>query len=179
MAKGKLKAKFKKAKGKAKASSKNFMNNIKEPAMDAGLIAAGLIGSNQFLSLQDIMKDQYAKDPNAFYFKHEGAIKVLLPLITIGMWKTMPRPVKMILIGVMVQGAIQELREVTKDSSGTSKVKQIGDTDVNKALEGLAAEIKSVAEQSRTNVGGPEARYNSNTSVGNGGMGMGEDLVMY
>ncbi len=171
---GSLKSKYAAAKG----HGKNFLANAKSPAMQIGLATAGVVASQKFLNFKELMKDQYAKDPNAIFFKHEGLIKVGGAIVTIAMWKTMPEWAKWLVIGVGIQGGIVAIREYTKDgTTGNSFVSQIGETQFNDAISSLAAEIKSVAEQSRTSVGANELNRNSTTSVGNigmEGMGMGE-----
>lgn len=167
-----LKGKF----SKAKAHGKNFLVNAKTPAMQIGLATAGIVGAQKFLDFKDLMKDQYAKDPNAIFFKHEGLIKVGAAVVTIAMWKNMPEWVKWLVIGIGIQGGIVAVREYTKDgTTGNSFVKQIGETQFNDAINSLAAEIKSVAEKSQTSVG-LEPNNSGNTSVGSEGMGMGDDM---
>lgn len=183
MAKGKLKAKFHKAKAGAKKHGKNFIANAKQPAMQIGLATAGVVAAQKFLDLKTIMKDQYAKDPNSIFFKHEGLLKLGGAIITIAMWKNMPEWAKWLVIGVGIQGGIIAAREYTKNAAGESFVKQIGEAEYNEAINSLAAEIKSVAEESRTNVGdiegARELSRNSNTGVGDiGGMGMGMDMAL-
>ena len=178
----KLKHKYAKAKGAVKkhiAHPKDFLNNAKDPAMKIALATAGTIGAQKFLDFQTLMKDKYAKDPNNFIFKHEGLIKVGGAIVTIAMWKTMPEWLKWLVIGLGIQGAIKAVRTYTKDDTGNSKVPQIGAGEMEEAINSLAAEIKSVAEQERTSVGASnELAFNSATSVGSSSMGMGMDMNM-
>lgn len=179
MAKGKLKAKYQKAKASAKKRGKDIITNAKEPAMQIALATAGAIGTQKFLDFQTMMKDQYAKDPNSFVFKHEGIIKVGAAVITIAAWKNMPEWLKWLVIGLGVQGAIKAVRTYTKDSAtNETKVPSIGAAEMDEAINSLAAEIKSVAEQERTSVGNlgvGELSFNSSTGVGSV-MGMGSDM---
>jgi hypothetical protein len=179
----KLKHKFAKAKGSIKkhiAHPKDIIGNAKQPAMQIALATAGTIGAQKFLDFQTLMKDKYAKEPDSFIFKHEGAIKVGGAIIAIAAWKTMPEWLKWLVIGIGVQGAIKAVRQYTKDDKGETKVPQIGAAEMDEAINSLAAEIKSVAEKERTSVGNisdigaSELQFNSATGVG-GVMGMGMD----
>lgn len=185
----KLKAKYHAAKASAKKHGKNFIVNAKQPAMQIGLATAGIVATQKFLDFKTLMKDQYAKNPDAIYFKHEGLIKVGGAIVTIAMWKNMPEWAKWLVIGVGIQGAIVAVRTYTKNKeSGQSLVNQIGTAEYEEAINSLAAEIKSVAERERTSVGDiqdnitgvgafNELQMNSATGVG-GVQGMGTDMSM-
>lgn len=182
----KLKAKYHAAKAGLKKHGKNFMVNAKQPAMQIGLATAGVIGTQKFLDFKTLMKDQYAKNPDAIYFKHEGLIKVGAAIVTVAMWKNMPEWAKWLVIGVGIQGGIVAVRQYTKDkASGESLVSQIGTAEYESAINSLAAEIKSVAERERTSVGEIEDNMrgtnemllNSATGVGSV-QGMGTDMSM-
>lgn len=179
MAKGKLKAKYHKAKGAAVKRGKDLLSNAKDPAMKIALATAGAIGTQKFLDFQTLMKDKYAQDPNSFIFKHEGLIKVGGAIITIAAWKNMPEWLKWLVIGLGIQGAIKAVRTYSKDSAtNESKIPSIGMAEMDEAINSLAAEIKSVAEHERTTVGelgASELAFNSATGVG-GVMGMGTDM---
>ena len=130
------------------------------------------------------MKDKYAANPDAVFFKHEGLIKVGGAIITIAMWKTMPEWAKWLVIGVGIQGAIIAVKQYTKNkTTGESFVNQIGTEDYENAINSLAAEIKSVSEKERTSVGDlgaqNELAFNSSTGVGSvQGMGMDMDMQL-
>lgn len=96
-----------------KSSGKDFMKNVQAPAMMGGLIAAGAIGSQKFLDLKTWMKDA---PPDAFYIKHQGAIKAGAGIVSLAMWKGAPDWAKWLIMGVIIQGIIQEARQLTSGS---------------------------------------------------------------
>jgi hypothetical protein len=169
-----------KKKAKSKGGKKgDLMNTAKMTGMEIAVMTGGVIAAQKFGDFKTIFKDQYAKDPNAFLFKHEGLIKVGAAIFAYHNSKNASDIVKQLIIGVGIQGAIVQVRAMTKDSAtGKSIVDQIGAEGYDEAMNALSEEVKnlSVAEQNRTTVSGPEQVFDSNTSVsGVSSVGMGVD----
>lgn len=135
-----------------KSSGKDFMNNAKAPAMMGALIVGGAIGSQKFLNVETWMKNA---DPNAFYVKHQGGIKALVGIATLAAWKNCPDWAKWLIMGVIVQGLIQETRTLAGDNAN---IPAIGNADeiARKAAEELfkgSRLINGVMDNNETSVG--------------------------
>lgn len=115
-----------------KASGKDFISNAKTPAVMGGLIAGGAIASQKVLSFKTWMPNA---DPNAFYIKHEGGVKAVAGIATLAMWKGAPDWAKWLIMGVIVQGAIQEARVLSNNN-----LPQIGETD-DEIMQQAASEL--------------------------------------
>lgn len=123
-----------------KTSGKDFMKNVQGPAMMGGLIAAGAIGSQKFLDLKTWFKDA---PPDAMYIKHQGGIKAGAGIVGLAMWKGAPDWAKWLIMGVIVQGVIQEARQLTSDlpDDNIIKVPQIGAGDEDSIMREATAAL--------------------------------------
>ncbi len=117
-----------------KSSGKDFMSNAKTPAMMGVLIAGGAIASQKFLNLQTLLKNQ---DPNSFFIKHQGGIKAVAGIATLAMWKNAPDWAKWLIMGIIVQGAIQETRTLLS----AVDLPAIGNQSEDEIMEQAAKEL--------------------------------------
>lgn len=165
-----------------KFNFKQMLGSVKEPAMGIGLITAGVIGSQKFFDFKAMFPNV---DPNKWYIKHEGAIKVGGVLVTFMIWKKMPSWAKYLLMGIAIQGAIKEIRVLTMGDNGKAFVDQIGNENSNKALEELAAQVREAAamngaEDEGTGVGAQEPETGvAGMGVAGLGGGMGQVWEVY
>ena len=160
-------------KGGAKALPKNFL-------MPVGLATAGIIGTQKFLDFKTLFPNV---DPNKWFIKHEGAVKVGGVAVAFMLFQKMPDWAKWLLIGVAVQGAVKEIGTLTTNKEGKRFFEQIGAGDYDEQINSLAAEIKNATNEFTTGVGAgvnqqtelnPAVALNVNASTGVGGVGMDE-----
>ena len=126
---------------------------------DVALVTAGVIGTQKFLDFKTLMPQA---DPTKFYMKHEGFVKVGGVVIVLGLWKKCPPLIRMLLIGMAVQGAIKEIRQMTMNEKGEAMFTQIGAESYDDAIRQMAEEIKkdaslkgpSITDQYSTGVNG-------------------------
>lgn len=146
-----------------KSSGKDFMSNAKTPAMMGVLIAGGAIASQKFLNLQTLLKNQ---DPNSFFIKHQGGIKAIAGITTLAMWKNAPDWAKWLIMGVIVQGAIQETRALLS----AVDLPAIGSEEEDKIMQDAARELfqggmMGITDQYDTAVMGAEDNFDPSAEI--------------
>lgn len=139
-----------------KFNFKDMTKRVKDPAMAIGLGTAGCIIGQKFFDFKTMFPQV---DPNKWYMKHEGAIKVGGVLVTFMIWKNMPSWAKYLLIGLAIQGAIKEVRVLTMGDNGKAFVDQIGANNMDEAMRVLAEQVKNAAQ-----IEGPA--FDAGTGVG-------------
>lgn len=150
------------------------------------LTTAGIIASQKFLDAKTFFPNV---DPNKWFIKHEGAIKVGGVLVTLALWKKCPEMVKWLLIGIAIQGAIKETRVLTMSKEGKAFVDQIGAGEYDEQINSMAEEIKKMAEadisgitnNDYSSVAGndvnPSVLLMENSQTGVSGMGNDDDFL--
>lgn len=157
----------------------NFQDHAKIAGMtmaEVGVLGGGMIVTSRFLDFNVIFKNQIAADPNyvnKWHMKHQGAIKLVVGALAAAYIKN---PwLKLLAIGVAVEGFIREARVLTTDSAGTSLFDKIGNTQRDQ--ENAAADAR-LAELARAyEVQGPANQYGS--TVGNSVMTLTRSIPSY
>lgn len=175
-------AKFKGLLGKGKGVMKGAITTVK----DVALITGGAIAAQKFLDFKTIFPNV---DPNKWFIKHEGAIKVGAVVLTLAMWKKAPEWLKFVLWGIAVQGALKEIRTLTMNAEGKAFFDSIGagayDNEIKEAarnIEGITTEYQSGVSGEEQGVGttdmriqrDPAVTLSQNSQTGVSGMGMGD-----
>lgn len=161
--------------------AQNWKAVAKHTAVTVGEVAVltgGIILTKKFLDFRVIFKNQIAADPkyaDKFHIKHQGAIKLVggaaLACFIKNPW------LRMLAIGVAIEGAITEARVLTTNSeTGVSFFDQIGagDEDDMDGLGEIDQELIDAAKQTsgtfgdrfQTSVGAQNFGDRFPTSVG-------------
>jgi hypothetical protein len=141
-----------------------FEQHLKSAAWtgaEVGAVIAGGIAATKFLDHTKVFKEDFAANPGwfidgregaKFMIKHWGAIKAGGALLA-STYVTNPW-LKLFLMGVAVQGGLEELRMLTWDKNKqVYRFDQLGAGDVKQ----LDTELKALADQYRTTQGGPDS----------------------
>jgi|SRR6185312_3356338 len=91
------------------------------------VLSGSMILTKKFLDFKELFKDKIAADPtyaDKWYIKHQGAIKAFVGVVAAAY---IEQPwLRLIAIGVALEGAITEIREFSKDSAGKPMFDAIG-----------------------------------------------------
>ena len=148
--------------------------NFKEKAKVAGMTVAEIsvltgtiVLTKKFLDFNVLFKNKIAADPtfaNKWYIKHQGAIKLVGGALAAA---HVDNPwLKLLFIGVAIEGAITELRTVTTDDAGVSFFDKIGRNPANDAANAQAdAILIDMARKSDRTAGVPQ-EYGSTVGYG-------------
>lgn len=149
-----------------KAAGKGMIDRAKGPMTTGALITVGAITAQKFLDIRTWMPKA---DPEAFYVKHQGGIKFGLGAVALATWKGAPTWAQWLIVGVMLQGAIQEMHVI---SNGT--LPQIGnaaDDEMQEAARALLeGKMEGITNEWNTQVAGPN---DGDTGVGSMGFSFG------
>lgn len=176
----------------AKFNFKTAGKDVMKSAQPILLGTAGVIAGQKFLDFKTLFPNV---DPNKFFIKHEGVIKVGGVVVALAVFKNLPEWAKYLLIGVAIQGGIKAVRTYTKNPEGKAFVDQIGAGAFDAEINGLAAAVRNATNEFTTSVGADEMlmglgagvdqylernpavnlNRNAAVSVGMNGMGIGED----
>lgn len=111
----------------------NFKEKAKMTGMtgaEVAVVGASALLSQKFLSFDMIFKNQIAADPtfkDNWYIKHQGGIKFVVGALAAAHIKN---PwMRLIAVGVSLNGFIQEARVLTTDSTGVPTFDAIGNLD--------------------------------------------------
>lgn len=166
------------------AKGKNIMTNVITNGKPIALATVGVVGAQKFLDFKTMFPNV---DPNKFFIKHEGAIKLGGVVLTLSMWKNCPEWLRWILIGVAIQGGIKATRQYTMNAAGTAFVEQIGAGKYDAEIAAAAREIQNAATEFPTSVAGtsmfnennPSVNLIQNSQTGVAGMGMNDNESAY
>ncbi len=115
---------FKNLVPKMKELGKQVGKNAGTDALNVGVILGGAIASQKMLDFSRLFKNL---DPTHWAIKFQGAIKFGAAFLSLAFFShKMPGLVKMLLYGIMFQGALSGLRAATVDEKGESFFEQIG-----------------------------------------------------
>jgi hypothetical protein len=154
--------------------AKDFMGSAMTNGKIIALTATGAIVAQKMLDLEAIGAKAGLAADNPI-IKHQGAVKVVGVIAANHFFaKKMPDMVKWALIGVGIQGALQEIRVL----AGDDKIPQIGNEDkaIDEQMKKAAEEIKAAMKGNPTNEyptsvsGNPTNEYPTSVS-GMGGFG--------
>lgn len=145
-----------------KAKGKGLMQGVMSNGKPIVLATAGVVGAQKFLDFKTLFPNV---DPNKFFIKHEGAIKLGGVIVTLSMWKNCPEWLKWVLIGVAIQGGIKATRQYTMNAEGTSFVNQIGAGQYDAEIAAAAKEIVNAANEFPTGVAGTSTGLENNPGV--------------
>lgn len=112
--------------GKFKSIAKKGMMTVAE----VGVVTAGALLTTKFLDFNTLFKDQIAKDPtfiNNWYVKYQAPIK-LVAGATAAAYVKNPW-VKLLFVGIAVNGAIGTVRLATSKADGTNFFQPVGNID--------------------------------------------------
>ena len=149
---------------------KSFGKDAGHIAMEAGLVAGGAILTAKFLDFETLWEKKIEADPtyaDKWFIKHQGAVKAGIGIAGGAMfWNKLPNWGKALLLGLVVQGAVQEVGTLATDKDGVKFFNPIGRngnggadlTALNKLLEDAAAmNGMNPTTEFPTNVSGPNA----------------------
>ena len=146
----------------------NFKEKGKVIAMtgaEIGVLGGSMILTKKFLDFEVLFKNAIAKDPaykDKWYIKHQGGVKFGAGLIAASF---ISNPwLKMIALGVALEGFISEVRTVTTDKEGVAFFDKIGAASTDAELEQLARGAVQSRDYAST-VAGP---FDGATSVAGG-----------
>jgi hypothetical protein len=127
-------------KAQLKLHAKNFGQAAVSNGKMIGFTTIGIIASNELLDLRKYA-DKLNIQADNFIVKHQGGAKALGVIFVLYKWgKKMGDFLKFILLGVGIQGAIQEARTLSGD-----KLNQIGSPEMDNMLKEAAEKIKNMS----------------------------------
>jgi hypothetical protein len=109
---------------------KKFQDQAKLVGMtvaEVAVLGGGMIVTKKFLDFNVLFKNQIEKDPKfaeKWFIKHQGAIKLVAGAI--GAYYVKNPWVRMLLIGVALEGFVSEVRVLTTNKDGVSFFDKIG-----------------------------------------------------
>lgn len=125
---------------------------------EIGVLGGSMILSKKFLDFNQLFKNKIAADPtfaDKWYIKHQGAIKVGIGLIGATFIKN---PwVKLIFIGIALEGFITEVRVLTTDAAGNAFFDKIGKTMERPKIDDEL--LRKAEEAKRSLSGNPTTMY--------------------
>lgn len=149
----------------------NFKSQAKITAMtlgEVGVVGGSMILTSKFLDFNVLFKNQIAADPNyanKFHIKHQGAIKLVVGALAAAHIKN---PwLKLLAIGVAVEGFIREVRVLTTDSAGTAFFDKIGNSNSQQNAE---ADARLLEIAKKMEMSGPPLTTDYGSTVGNAGV---------
>lgn len=144
---------------KIQLHAKNFGATAMHNGKIVGLAAAGMIGSQKFLDFEAIaQRIKPGMDTSGALFKHQGAIKLGGGIVALHMFgKKLPDWAKWLIIGVMVQGALQEANTLSGGKTG-----QIGNTINTTELD---EQMRKAVEEIQNGMQGNNPTQNTYSSV--------------
>lgn len=157
--------------------AKDFMGSAMTNGKIIGLTAAGAIVAQKMLDLEAIGAKAGLAADNPI-IKHQGAVKVVAVIAANHfLAKKMPDPVKWLLIGVGIQGALQEIRVI----AGGDKVPQIGKDieNLDEQMREAAKEIKNAMHGNPTNEYPTSVSGNPTTEYPTAVSGFGNDQELH
>ncbi len=135
---------------------------------EVAVLTGGIILTKKFLDFKVLFKKKIEQDPTyaeKFHIKHQGLIKLGVGSVAACFIKN---PwLRMLAIGVAVEGAITEARLLTTDKEGVSFFDQIGADD----QASIDAEMRAAAEGMQGTGEGNDFGNRFQTTVGAGGTG--------
>lgn len=137
---------------KLQLHAKDLMGTLAENGKIVGLVAGGAIVSQKFLDLKEIVGKFSPVETGSTMEKvldHQGAIKVVGSMAVLHFTRNTSigknNMFKWLMVGVMLQGALEEVNQLTGDAAG-----QIG------AESAIDKEMKEAAEHIKNNMSGGE-----------------------
>ena len=136
---------------KLQLHAKDLMGTLAENGKIVGLVAGGAIISQKFLDLKEIIGKFSPIETGSTMEKvldHQGAIKVVGSMAALHFTRNTSigknNMFKWLMVGVMLQGALEEVNQLTGDAAG-----QIGDgkSGIDKEMEEAAAHIKKICQE--------------------------------
>jgi hypothetical protein len=129
-----------------KVHGKDLMSTVATNGKIVGLVAGGAILSQKFLDFKEIAAKFTSVETGSTLEKvldHEGAIKVVGGMAALHFTRNTKLGkndmFKWVMVGVMLQGAIQEINVLTSDAAG-----QIGaESEIDKEMKAAAEKIKN------------------------------------
>lgn len=109
--------------------------------LEVAIVGGSMIATKHLLDFNKIFKKKIADDPKfaeSFVIKHQGAIRLGAGLIGAAYFKN--PYLKLMFLGIAVEGFITEARQLTKDASGNSAIEQIGGAPSDQDLLEVAAQ---------------------------------------
>lgn len=142
------------------ANLKGLLGKGKGLAKNAGAqvvpivaIGGGVIAAQKFMDFKTLFPNV---NPDKWFIKHEGVVKIGAVIVTLAMWQKCPVWLKYVLWGVAVQGVIKATRQYTMGDAGKAFFEQIGRGDYDDAINKAAEDIKSLSNEFETGVSGED-----------------------
>jgi hypothetical protein len=148
--------------------AKDLMGTLVTNGKIVGLVAGGAIVSQKFLDLKELAtKFNVTIETGSTVEKildHQGAIKVVGSMAALHFARNTKigknDMFKWIMVGVMLQGALEEVNQLTGDAAG-----QIGESPIDKEMREAAEHIKkNLSGDGQTTIGNPTTQYPTGVS---------------
>jgi hypothetical protein len=141
--------------------AKDFAGTAMQNGKIVALVSAGAIASQKFLDLKELatkfnMNIEVGSTTEKI-LDHQGAIKVAITITAMHFMKNKMDKhawLKWIMIGLMLQGALQEINQLTGDKAG-----QIGESNLDEEFKKAAEEIKAGLHGNELIQGNPTTEY--------------------
>lgn len=163
---------------KVKFNLQQMGKNLSEPGAQMAVMTASILAAQKFADVKKIFPNV---DPEKWYIKHQGLLKVGGVLITMAMWNKMPKEVRWILMGLAIQGAIQAAVQYTKGETGESFFQQIGNNNqriaTDEEMEAAAKEILDATNQYPSGVAGVVTNMPTGVGAGYGSQALEENAT--